>query len=272
VTTIDEPRLEHHGQCVSWKTNNVEDCDCRDDQGHTPRPPAGSWADGRLMAFDLETTGKDPLEARIVTATAIDIKPKRKPVVSNWLSDVDGEEIPEEAAAIHGISTEKARAEGRPLREVVEQVRAALEWAWQHGVPVVGHNVSYDLTVMAAECRRLGMPEFKVTGYVIDSIVLDRGADKWRKGKRTLTAACEVYGIQLSAEDAHNSDADALASARVAWKIAKKYPELGSMRLDDLQTWQRDAHRTWAEGFGAYLVRQGKVDDVQREWPLRTGA
>lgn len=268
MTTVDEPRLEHHGQCTSWKTNQVDDCDCRDAQGKSVRPPE-SWADRSLLAFDLETTSANPLEARVVTATVVDIRPRKKPIVTNWLSDVDGEEIPAGAAEIHGITTEHAREHGRPLAEVVSEVRGALEFAWKYRLPVVGHNISYDLTVMARECERLGLPEFHVTGHVIDSIVLDRGVDRFRRGKRTLTAACAVYGVTLTEEDAHSSDADALASARVAWKIAKKYPEVGELPLDELMEWQRNAHRTWAEGFGAYLVKQGKADDVSRDWPMR---
>lgn len=266
MTAFDEPRLDHDARCVSWNNDDPTVCDCHDDQGYAPRT---TWADGPLAPFDLETTAPDPTVARIVTATVIRVRPGLDKHVTNWLSDVDGEEIPAEAAAIHGITTEQARADGRPLADVVDEVRVSLELEWQAGVPVVGHNVAYDLTVLAAECRRFRMRRFEVAGPVIDSIVLDRGADRYRKGKRTLTAACEVYGVVLSEEDAHSSDADALAAARVAWKIAKKYPEIGRMTLDELQTWQREAHRAWAENFGAYLARQGKPDDVDREWPMR---
>lgn len=263
-----EPRLDHDARCPVWRGADVlTGCTCRDDQGKTPRP---SWADGPMCGWDLETSGPDPLTARIVTATTVRIRPGIDKHVTNWLSDVDGVEIPEGAAAVHGITTEKARAEGRPWAEVVEEVRLALELEWAAGIPVVGHNVSYDLTVLAAECGRADMAfPFRVTGPVIDTIVLDRGADRYRKGKRTLTAAAQVYGIELSEEDAHASDADALAACRIAWKIARRYPDIGQMPLDELQSWQAEKHRTWAEGFGAYLRKQGKDDDVSRDWPMR---
>lgn len=270
MTTFDEPRLDHHGQCTSWKTNDVEKCDCRDEQGKSLREPE-SWADRSLQAFDLETTSADPMTARIVSATVIDIRPRKKPIVTNWLTDVGGEEIPEAAAEIHGITTEHARAHGKPLAEVVLQVRSALEFSWQYGVPVLGHNISYDLTVLARECERLGMEPFTVTGHVIDSIVLDRAVNRrYGKGAHTLSAACKAYGITL--DNAHSSDADALAAARVAWKIAKQYRAVGQMPLDELMTWQADRHRAWADDLGAYFTRVGKRDDVQREWPMRGGA
>lgn len=264
--TATNPQLEHDARCAIWNSSDVDDvCTCRDEMGHAPDR---SWADGPLLAFDLETTAPDPLEARVVTATVIQIVPRKAPLATNWLAD-PGVDIPDEAAQIHGITTEHARAHGRPVAEVVDQVCGALQFAWSNGVPVVGHNVSYDLTVLATESARYALEEFAVTGPVLDTIVLDRGVDRYRKGKRTLTATCAVYGVTLTDGDAHSSDADALASARIAWKIAKRYPEIGAMALADLQDWQRDRHRAWADNFGAYLTKQGKRDDVSRDWPVR---
>lgn len=257
--------IDHAPSCPRWRHERAETCGCR--------TATTSWADGPLCAFDLETTGPDPETARIVTATVIRIRPGQPIAVTNWLTDVGGEEIPAEAAEIHGITTEHARAHGRPLAEAVDEIRVAIDLEWSAGIPVVGHNVSYDLTVLARECDRVGMATpFTVTGPVIDTIVLDRGVDRYRRGKRTLTAACEVYGIELSEEDTHSSSADALAAARVAWKIAKAYPEIGGMSLRDLYIWQKAQYREWADNFGAYLTRQGKTDDVSRDWPMRSAS
>lgn len=263
--TATEPQLQHDARCTTWKSNDPSLCDCRDEQGKTP----ASWADGPLAPFDLESTGKDPLTARIVTATVIRIRPGSTPEVTNWLSDVDGEDIPEEAAAVHGVSTEHARANGRPQKEVVQEVRAALDVAWSLDIPVVGMNLAYDLTLMAAECDRLGLSPFTVTGPVVDSLVMDRGVDRFRRGSRKLIDMCAHYGVPLSEEDAHSADADALAAARVAFKIARKYPEIGAMPLRELHAWQQVEHKRWADNFGSYLVKQGKPDDVSRDWPLR---
>lgn len=247
---------------------NPQRCTCRDESGHAP---AESWANGPLCAFDLETTGKDPLEAHVVTATVIQLqtRPRGKTLTRNWLAD-PGVEIPDEAAAIHGITTEHARQHGRPLAEVVDQVCGSLQLAWSTGIPVVGHNVSYDLTVLAAECSRLDLRPFTVDGPVVDTIVLDRGVDRYRRGSRKLIDTAAHYGVRLTEEEAHGSEADALAAARVAFKIARRFPVVGQMPLAALQRWQADRHRAWANGFGAYLRNQGKKDDVCRDWPLRS--
>lgn len=270
-----EPRVDHDLRCPELASPGTyadpDRCTCRDAEGKTPRQSV-SWTDGALAPFDLESTGKDPLTARIVTATVIRVRPGQGTEVTNWLTDVDGEEIPEEAAAVHGISTEHARTHGRPQREVVQEIRAAIELAWSLNIPVVGMNLAYDLTLLAAECDRLGLAPFVVTGPVVDALVLDRGVDRYRRGSRKLVDLAAHYGVPLSEEDAHSADADALASARVAFKIGRRYPEIGSMSLRDLHEWQRKQHRVWADGFGAYLTKQGKQDDVSRDWPMRTGA
>src|SRR5690606_23168354 len=115
----------------------------------TPRP----WNRGPLAAFDSETSGRDPLSARLVSAALV--APSGH--VQRWLSDVGGEEIPAEAARVHGISTEYARAHGRPAKTVVDEVADAVAWVLRVG-PLVVMNAPYDLNLMEAVCRLTGVP------------------------------------------------------------------------------------------------------------------
>ena len=70
-----------------------------------------NWYEGRLAAYDIETTGTDTENDRIVTA-AVSVVGGREPTESRtWLVD-PGIEIPGEATAVHGITTEKAQSEG----------------------------------------------------------------------------------------------------------------------------------------------------------------
>src|SRR5688500_20167479 len=84
-----------------------------------------SWHLGRLCGFDLETTGVDVEADRIVSACVVQCGGGHPTQSATWMAD-PGIEIPEGAAKVHGITTERARAEGRPAAEVVEQVVAAL--------------------------------------------------------------------------------------------------------------------------------------------------
>jgi DNA polymerase III epsilon subunit-like protein len=63
---VGYPVGEHDARCPVWTSDDPDTCDCRDEQGKTPRP----WPEGPMALFDLETTGPDPLDARIVTAMA----------------------------------------------------------------------------------------------------------------------------------------------------------------------------------------------------------
>ncbi len=65
----------------------------------------------------------------------------------------DGFTIPNEAAEIHGITTEMAKQKGIRLVEVLAEFAAALE----QSKTVVAHNVEYDRPVLEAEYIRAGM-------------------------------------------------------------------------------------------------------------------
>jgi DNA polymerase III epsilon subunit-like protein len=64
--------------------------------------------------------------------------------------------IPAAAARIHGISTARARSDGKPLGWVMERFLRAVG---EHGRVLVGHNVAFDRSVVAAEMYRLGYPK-----------------------------------------------------------------------------------------------------------------
>lgn len=222
-----------------------------------------------LAAFDLETTGRDPLSARIVTACVIRIDGVDKST-RTWLLN-PGVAIPAEAAAVHGVSTDRARAEGQDYAEGYREIRDELERIWADGAIVAIYNASYDLTIIDCEGRRLGYPPL-VVGPVVDPFVLDREVDKFRRGRRTLGVTCEHYGIELG-EAAHNADADALATARLAWKLPRLFPLIADLDAEQLMAAQADWHRARQVDYAAYLRRSGEDDSqVCGDWPLRAAA
>lgn len=231
-----------------------------------------TWHTGRMASFDIESTGVDVETARIVTASLTLVGGGQPTEATAWLAD-PGIEIPAEAAAVHGISTERARAEGRPAREVVEEITYLLADQAGQGVPIVAMNAAYDLTVLDRECRRHSLPTLTdrvqrpIT--VIDPYVIDKAVDKYRKGRRTLTALCEHYGVQLG-DAAHDAGADALAAVRVAYKLAVRYPQLQAP-LPDLFVWQQKWAADQAASLQAYFRRQpGRENEVvDGTWPLR---
>lgn len=226
-----------------------------------------TWADLPMAAFDLETTSPDPETARIVTATVLTINGGTVGERS-WLAD-PGIDIPAEATAIHGITTEHAQAHGTPEAVVAFEVCEAIQSVWSDGHPLVIYNAPFDLTLLDRTLFRASGVGLGHVGHVIDPLVLDRACDRFRRGSRKLVNVSEHYRVPLSEEDAHGSSADALAAARVAWKIAHTYPEVGEMSLDDLQEFQAEAYRAWAANFQDYLSKQGKSAVIDPHWPIR---
>ena len=225
-----------------------------------------AWHTELLIGFDLETTGTDPTEARIVTGAAVESRAGRLLGRREWLAD-PGVPIPPEATAVHGISD-------GPAAQVADSIADVLVAAWQGGIPVVAYNASFDLTLLAAELRRHGLPSLpeRLGGTdpapVIDPYTIDRTVDRYRRGKRTLQAVCTEYGVVL--EDAHDAVADALAAARLAGAIAGRHPKIADLGAAELHRRQIAWSARRAADFQAHLRRQGDpAAVVDGQWPLR---
>ena len=113
-----------------------------------PDGPLPAWASA-LGVFDLETTGVDTSTARIVTAH-VGLIDETGAVVErkDWIVN-PGVPIPEGAAAVHGITDDRARRFGRPPGEVVAEILAAIRSVFIRGFPLVVYNAPYDLTLLA---------------------------------------------------------------------------------------------------------------------------
>jgi DNA polymerase-3 subunit epsilon len=246
------------------------------------------WWQGRMAAFDVETTGVDVEEARIVTAAVVLVGGGLVPEPMTLLVD-PGIEIPEEATAVHGVTTEKARADGLPARNALTGLRAVLEVAIEAGYPLVCFNARFDLTVLDRELRRHRLAPLPPV-RVIDPLVLDKHLDRYRRGSRKLDAICEHRGAVL--DDAHEAASDALAAARLAWVIGARGEVIRRVRnaqegrekaalkreweavrhdVDRLHEFQARIAREQALGLADYFREKGQLEDaasVRLDWPL----
>ena len=227
-------------------------------------PELPNWAKS-LAVFDLETTGLDVTTARIVTATVATLDQNGAVVdLAEWLVN-PGVEIPEAASNVHGVTTERAVAEGVDPKTAVAEIIDLLR---RHNLemPLVAFNAPYDFSILKAEAERYGLDSLDPKP-VIDPLVLDRKVDRYRKGKRNLGVMSEHYGIKL--EDAHNATADAVAAGRIAQQLARKFPELAidARELHDLQSGWSDQQ---SESFAEYLRKQNRPDyRAELGWPIK---
>ncbi|SES46529.1 DNA polymerase-3 subunit epsilon [Streptomyces sp. yr375] len=232
-----------------------------------------AWYRELLIGFDLETTGTDPREARIVTGAVIEVRDGQVLGRREWLAD-PGVEIPADAVAVHGISNERATTEGAPADRVADAIAEVLVGYWRTGVPVVAYNAAFDLTLLSAELRRHGLPSLRERlggqdpAPVVDPYTIDRSVDRYRRGKRNLEAVCAEYGVPLA--KAHDASADALAAARLAGAIAARHPKVAALGPAELHRRQIEWYAEWAADFQDFLRRKGDTDAVvDGAWPVR---
>lgn len=235
-----------------------------------------AWHQELLIGFDLETTGTDPREARIVTAAVIEVRGGQVLGHREWLAD-PGVEIPADAVAVHGISNERAAAEGAPADRVADAIADVLAGYWRTGVPVVAYNAAFDLTLLSAELRRHRLPSLRARlggldpAPVVDPYTIDRSVDRYRRGKRNLEAVCAEYGVRL--DSAHDASADALAAARLAGAIADRHPKVAGLGPAELHRRQIEWYAAWAADFQSFLRRKGDAEAVvDGSWPVREPA
>jgi len=230
-----------------------------------------SWYAERLAAFDIETTGVDPECDRIVTAAVSLVGGGQPAEHLSWLVD-PGIEIPSDASAVHGITTERARAEGRIAGEAVDEITTVLADQLRQGVPIVAFNARFDLTILDREARRHGLRALldRVGGpdgmLVIDPHILDKQFDRFRRGKRTLSAVCERYRVTL--DEAHAANADALAAARVAYRLGANVPELREIDLRVLHREQVSWAAEQAASLQEYFRGQRRDERIEGAWPI----
>lgn len=120
-----------------------------------------------FICFDCESTGLDPEKDRIVeiaaaTFTFEGIKESREDLIN---PEVD---IPPETIAIHHITQEMVKDKPK-MAEVIQNYLTLID---SH--IVVGHGISFDLTLLAAEAKRVSLPCSILNNPFIDTLRLAR--------------------------------------------------------------------------------------------------
>jgi DNA polymerase-3 subunit epsilon len=173
----------------------------------------------REIVMDTETTGLDPAQGhRIIEIGGIELI-HHVPTGRNFHEYVNPErDIPADAFAVHGLSTEFLRAK-RVFAEIVEEFLDFLGDA-----ALIFHNAVFDVAFLNAELGFLRREPIRPE-RVIDSLLLAR--QRHPMSPNSLDALCKRYGVDNSRRRKHGAllDAELLSEVYIEL-IGGKQPAL----------------------------------------------
>lgn len=228
------------------------------------------YLDGRRCGWDTETTSTNPAEARIVAAALVGRGGTSPERIQEWIIN-PGIPIPPETTRIHGIDDAKAQAEGQDPKVALEELAETMARAIRYGMPLVAFNTSYDWSVLHYELVRNGLPTMadRLDGppyTLVDALVLDKQADRYRKGSRKLKAVAAHYGVHL--ESWHEAKADAIAALGIADALYSRHPRLNAYDPQRLYLAQQAWREEQQKGLQAHFRKTDPDAYCAPEWPL----
>lgn len=218
-----------------------------------------------LVFFDLETTGINIANDRIVEISILKIFPNGTQESKTWLVNPEIE-IPPQVTAVHGITNEKVVNEPT-FKELATTINDMIGDA-----DLAGFNSNrFDIPLLAEELLRAGIDFDMENRKAVDVQVIFH-----KKEQRTLSAGYKFYcGKDL--EDAHSAEADTMATYEILKAQLDKYDDIENS-VDALSEYSAHTKRADFAGFilfddeqneifsfGKYKGR--KVEEVLKENP-----
>jgi DNA polymerase-3 subunit epsilon len=209
----------------------------------------------REIVLDTETTGLDPFDGhRVVELGCVELL-NRIPTGQSFHAYINPQrDVPQEAFAVHGLSTEFLK--DKPLfAEVVDEFLTFIGDA-----PLVIHNAGFDHGFLNAELERV--QKILITrDRLVDTLTLARR--KHPGGPNNLDGLCTRYGIDNSRRTKHG----ALLDAEI---LAEVYLELiGARQASLVLVESANGHAAAGAAKGAArarpIVLPPRVSDEERE-------
>ena len=164
-----------------------------------------------LVSIDVETTGLNPKEDRIIQLGVVILKPDGTTLSGQQRFNPQREMHPD-AQNAHGISLDDLKDEPE-FSSHAQQIQDGLK-----GADVCGYNVGFDLAFLKAELMRCDI--VLEHGFIVDPLAI------WKhQEKRSLVSARKRW-LNEEGEDAHDALVDAKATLEVLVKQLETWPDL----------------------------------------------
>lgn len=229
---------------------------------------------GVMIAFDVETTGKNPDTDQIVEISMCLYETGRERTYHRLVKpDIP---ITRGAEAVHGISMDDV-ADAPRFADIADDVERFLD----HADVLVGYNVRFDIRVVESEFARIGRPIDLSSKLVVDPYRIWQSLEP-----RTLSDAYRRFvGGEL--ENAHSAEHDVQAAVNVLRGIRRTFnleeatwEELARMSNPGRDSWIGTSnHFVWSYeqvvvNFGKYngrpLLEVASRDRGYLEWIMRS--
>ncbi len=227
-----------------------------------------------FLIFDTETTGlprnyNAPLSDSDNWPRVVQIAWQLHDVKGNLISansiivKPDGFTIPFNAAQVHGISTERALAEGIALQSVMNDFVEAVKQTKY----VCGHNIEFDLSIVGAEFIRLGMSDFfkgkPVLDTKSDAVTAFCAIPGGKGGKFKWPKLEELYKklFNKGFEEAHNAAFDVQATAQAFFELIKR----GIIRVSELSSAELQTIKYISPDLSSLLANEKNLKQNQEQ-------
>ncbi|MCB0427728.1 MAG: 3'-5' exonuclease [Mangrovimonas sp.] len=167
-----------------------------------------------ICFFDLETTGINISNDRIVEIAVLKIHPNGKEESHRWLVNPEMP-IPPEVTAVHGISDADV-AQAPTFKQLAKEIHNLIKDS-----DLAGYNSNkFDIPLLAEEMLRADV-DFDMKNRV----AIDVQNIFHKMEQRTLAAAYQFY-CEKNLDNAHTAEADTLATYEVLKAQIERYDEL----------------------------------------------
>lgn len=195
---------------------------------------AASWRELSFVSVDVETTGFDAAEERVIEVGIVRFDRGQR--AERWGSLVNpGIPIPAKITEITGI-TDDMVADKPDFRQLKWEI-----WGRLRDRLFLAYNAGFDRGFLEAEMTRVGLtlpPQ-----PVLDPLVWARKMMPSNKSHK-LGVVCSALGVSL--ENAHRAEDDAEAAGLVALRFADKLPITLGQLIKEQGQWSRAQEEAFA--------------------------
>ncbi|MGF6148098.1 DNA polymerase III subunit epsilon [Kingella potus] len=209
----------------------------------------------RQIILDTETTGLYPDRGdRILEFAGIEMNKRQLTDRTLHLYIHPDRDIPEEAAAVHGLTLDVLAEKNAPKFAAVGQEIAD----FLRGAELIIHNARFDVGFLDMEFARMGLPSIEELGCeVTDTLAMAR--EKYPGQKASLDALCNRLDIDRSKRVYHGALIDCELLAEVYLAMTREQFDLVGGGDTDAET------QTQTVQASAPPVRTGRLKVIQAD-------